>query len=87
MRNFYENAKKRTFEIMEKSEKGDILSTIFDYFIVILISLNVVSVFIETFDLSVYLNNFLRKFEIFSIIIFNSSIIIEAYKNAPSGRK
>lgn len=79
MRNFYENAKKRTFEILEKSQKGDILSTIFDYFIVILISLNVVSVFIETFDLSVYLNNFLRKFEIFSIIIFTIEYILRLW--------
>ena len=79
MRNFYENAKKRTFEIIEKSQKGDILSTIFDYFIVILISLNVVSVFIETFDLSVYLNNFLRKFEIFSIIIFTIEYILRLW--------
>ena len=76
MRNFYENAKKRTFQIIEKSQKGDILSTIFDYFIVILISLNVASVFFETFDLSVYLNNFLRKFEIFSIIIFTIEYIL-----------
>ena len=79
MSNFYENAKKRTFEIIEKSQKGDILSTIFDYFIVILISLNVVSVFIETFDLSVYLNNFLRKFEIFSIIIFTIEYILRLW--------
>ena len=76
MRNFYENAKKRTFEIMEKSQKGDILSTIFDYFIVILISLNVVSVFIETFDLPLFYANILRKFEIFSIIIFTIEYIL-----------
>ena len=79
MRNFYENAKKRTFEIIEKSQKGDILSTIFDYFIVILISLNVASVFLETFELSVYLNNFLRKFEIFSIIIFTIEYILRLW--------
>ena len=79
MRNFYENAKKRTFEILEKSQKGDILSTIFDYFIVILISLNVASVFLETFELSVYLNNFLRKFEIFSIIIFTIEYILRLW--------
>ena len=79
MRNFYENAKKRTFEIMEKSQKGDIYSTIFDYFIVILISLNVASVFLETFELSVYLNNFLRKFEIFSIIIFTIEYILRLW--------
>ena len=79
MSNFYENAKKRTFEIIEKSQKGDILSTIFDYFIVILISLNVASVFLETFELSVYLNNFLRKFEIFSIIIFTIEYILRLW--------
>ena len=79
MRNFYENAKKRTFEIMEKSEKGDILSTIFDYFIVILISLNVVSVFIETFELPLFYANILRKFEIFSIIIFTIEYILRLW--------
>ena len=79
MRNFYENAKKRTFEIMEKSQKGDIYSTIFDYFIVILISLNVISVFIETFELPLFYTNILRKFEIFSIIIFTIEYILRLW--------
>ena len=79
MRNFYENAKKRTFEILEKSQKGDIYSTIFDYFIVILISLNVISVFIETFELPLFYVNILRKFEIFSIIIFTIEYILRLW--------
>ena len=79
MRKFYENSKKRTFEIMEKSQKGDIYSTIFDYFIVILISLNVISVFIETFELPIFYTNILRKFEIFSIIIFTIEYILRLW--------
>ncbi len=45
----YKNIKRRTFEIIEKSRDGDKASTFFDRFIIILICINVISIFIETF--------------------------------------
>ena len=60
----YEKIKKRTFEIIEKAEKGDIASIIFDAFIMLLICVNSLSVFIETFQISA---KFQRVLYIFSI--------------------
>jgi len=48
----YQKIKKRTFEIIEKGEKGDTVSKIFDFFILVLICVNVLSVFVETFKIS-----------------------------------
>lgn len=78
----YEKTKHRTFEILEKAHKGDVLSCIFDYFIVILISLNVISVFIETFELPIVLKDVLNKFELFSIVIFSIEYILRVWTSA-----
>lgn len=43
----YQKLKKRTFEIIEKSEKGDTVSNIFDICILFLICVNVLSVFVK----------------------------------------
>ena len=75
----YTKIKNRTFEVLGKAQKGDIYSTVFDYFIVILISLNVVSVFVETFELPLALKSFLNGFELFSIIIFSIEYILRVW--------
>lgn len=66
----YKKIQKRVFEIIEKGSKNDWASRIFDLFIMTLISLNVCSVFVETFDISDRLSASLKNLEIFSIVVF-----------------
>ena len=66
----YKNIQKRVFEIIEKGKKNDKSSIIFDSFIMTLITLNVASVFIETFNISSNFAYTLKIFEIVSISIF-----------------
>lgn len=75
----YERLKKRTFEIIEKAEKGDIASTLFDISIMILICVNSLSVFIETFQISAQFQKVLYKIEFFSIIIFSVEYILRVW--------
>ena len=75
----YEKTKKRVYEILEKAQTNDSLSLIFDYFIVILIILNVISVFAETFALPILIKNILNKFEVFAIIIFSIEYILRVW--------
>ncbi|MFP3040576.1 potassium channel family protein [Treponema primitia] len=42
--------KKRVFEIIEKCQDHDRASSVFDYFLMILISLNVIAVIVGSFD-------------------------------------
>ena len=66
----YKKIQKRVFEIIEKGKKNDKSSIIFDSFIMTLITLNVASVFIETFNISSNFAYTLKIFEIVSISIF-----------------
>lgn len=75
----YQKLKKRTFEIIEKGEKGDTISKIFDIFILILICLNVLSVFVETFKISSRVRTILSDIELFSIIIFSIEFILRVW--------
>ena len=47
----YSKIKTRIFEIIEKGKKGDKASKIFDIFLLSLISLNIITVFLETFNI------------------------------------
>ena len=87
--------KKRVYEILEKAQKGDTASLIFDWFIMSLISLNVLAVAMATVQsLSSQYSNFFRVFEIVSIIIFTIEYILrmwsctvnEKYKHPIFGR-
>lgn len=75
----YQKLKKRTFEIIEKGEKGDTISKIFDIFILILICVNVLSVFVETFKISIRVRTILSDIELFSIIIFSIEFILRVW--------
>ena len=66
--------KKRTFEIIEKADKGDVASAIFDALIMLLICVNSFSVFLETFPISEKVESILYKIEFFSIIIFTAFV-------------
>lgn len=75
----YQKIKHRIFEIIEKAEKGDYASIIFDYFIMILICINSLSVFVETFDISNTTQIILSKIEFFSIIVFSIEYILRLW--------
>jgi len=62
--------KKRVFEIIELSKTGDKLSHIFDLLIIILISINVITVIADTFNLPKNLKLISTCIETISIIIF-----------------
>ncbi len=85
----YQKLKKRTFEIIEKSEKGDTVSKIFDICILFLICVNVLSVFVETFKISKGLRAVLADVELFSIIVFSVEFVLRVwtadflYENMP----
>lgn len=68
--NKYQRIKKRTFEIIEYSEKGDLASKIFDFFIVSLIILNIAIIIIDTFRIPKELSKALKYIELVSVIIF-----------------
>jgi len=63
--------KTRLYEIIEKGSTDDKPSLVFDYFIMLLIILNVVAIILESFN-SFYLQYVyaLRTFEVFSVIVF-----------------
>lgn len=72
----YRKIKRRVFEIIEKAEKGDVLSRIFDIFILALIIVNVLSVFLETFNISESVRAALYKVEVVSVVIFSLEYIL-----------
>lgn len=66
-----QKVKKRIFEILEIASIGDLLSRIFDVFIMTLISLNVIAVILGTVErISSQYAFFLRTFEVFSVAVF-----------------
>ena len=87
--------KKRIWEILELSKENDKHSKYFDYFISILIGLNVVAIILET-EKSLYegYTAYFIYFELFSIAIFSAEYLLrfwccvstEAYRDPVSGR-
>ncbi len=75
----YKNIKRRTFEIIEKSRDGDKASTFFDRFIIILICINVISIFIETFSIGKEATEVFRWIEIVSVILFTIEYILRVW--------
>ncbi len=72
--------KKRIFEILEIASPGDLVSRLFDIFIMILISLNVVAVILETVEsLSFKYSSFFRIFEILSVSIFTIEYLLRLW--------
>lgn len=70
----------RIHEIIEKASEGDVLSKIFDVFIVSLIILNVTAVILETVDI-LYLkySAFFINFELFSVAVFSAEYILRLW--------
>jgi len=72
--------KKRIFDILEISSPGDRTSRFFDVFIIVLISLNVLAVILETeTKISAGLSGFLHLFELISVIIFTIEYLLRIW--------
>lgn len=88
----YSKIKQRIFEIIEKAGKCDTASKVFDTFIMMLIILNVLSVFLETFKISGDVRSALYVIELISVGIFSIEYILRVwtadllYENMPSFR-
>lgn len=65
-----EQLKKRLFEVLQIGNRNDLISSLFDYFIVLVILLNIFAVFYETFDSSVKHMEMLYGIEAVTSVIF-----------------
>lgn len=75
----YKKIQRRVFEIIEKGKKDDVASFMFDVLIMSLISLNVASVFIETFQISEKFSLIIKTFEFFSILVFTVEYVLRLW--------
>lgn len=78
----YSNFKQRVFELLEKSKskQSNKLGIAFDWFMVVLIVLNVFAVIIESFqDISFKFDGILSLFEIISITIFSFEYLLRLW--------
>ncbi len=66
----YKKFKKRIFDIIQIGHREDFPSRAFDYFLVIVIVLNIIALVLETFSLPDVLNSILHVIEIVTIILF-----------------
>jgi len=72
--------KSRTYEIMEKAKPGDIASLIFDWSLMLLITLNVLSIVLESFaGLALAYKEFFIVFEATSVIIFTVEYMLRLW--------
>ncbi len=62
--------KKKIFDIIQIGSRGDLPSRLFDYFISIVIVINISVLFLETFDELSELKSFFRLLEVITILIF-----------------
>ncbi len=76
----YKQFKRRIYEIIENDAKQDWIGAAFDYFIVVLILLNVAAIVIESFqNLNSTLSTLLSNFEVFSVIVFTIEYVIRIW--------
>jgi voltage-gated potassium channel len=72
--------KTRIFKIIQPATKGDIASAICDWSIVVLISINVVIVVLDTFkDIPAMIRSIFAAIEIFSLIVFSVEYMLRLY--------
>jgi len=76
----YKRVQARTYEILEKAVPGDVLSKIFDIFIMSLILLNVCVVIMETVEkYSIPYAKFFYYFELVSVLIFTIEYVLRIW--------
>jgi voltage-gated potassium channel len=70
----------RVHKIIEKAEDGDTASAVFDWFIIILICLNIATVILSSFDnINNKYNRLFVNFEYFSIFIFTIEYLLRLW--------
>lgn len=75
----YSRIKKRCFEIVEVAADGDLISKIFDILIIVLISMNVVIVIADTFEVPQALRDTMNVVETVSVIIFSAEYLARVW--------
>lgn len=72
--------KERVYRIIEKGSHGKRLNLVFDYFIMTLILLSVISIILESIpEINSLFGSFLNGFNIFSITIFTIEYLMRLY--------
>ena len=72
--------KKRVFEIINKAEDGDLASKIFDWTIMALIALSIISIILESFaDIYARYNTLFRIFEIITVVVFTTEYLLRIW--------
>ena len=76
----YKAIKQRVFEIVSKAEDGDRVSQIFDWSIMVLIALSIVSIILESFS-AIYGRwySVFRAFEMITVIVFTVEYILRVW--------
>lgn len=75
----YRKIKNRIFGILETSKDNDLLSKIFDIFIIVLIVLNTIMVIVDTFSIPRSVQKISRYVEIASVVIFTIEYILRVW--------
>lgn len=76
----YQKIKKRVFEIISKAEEGDKASAIFDWTIMALIALSIVSIILESFaDIYAKYHSVFQVFEVITVIVFSIEYILRVW--------
>ena len=75
----YLTIKKRVFGIIESGEKGDVASRLFDFFIISLIILNLITIIAETFPISDEWRAVINIIETVSVIIFTIEYLLRIW--------
>jgi voltage-gated potassium channel len=72
--------RERIFKIIEKAKDGDTASAVFDWFLIVLICLNIVAVFLSSFDnINNRYNKLFSYFEYFSIFVFTIEYLLRLW--------
>ena len=68
--------RERVFTALEKSREGDPTSQVVDTLLIVLIVLNCAAIVVESFDIGLSLQTWLRRFEALSVIIFSGEYLL-----------
>jgi voltage-gated potassium channel len=76
----YQKIKKRVFEIISKAEDGDRASAIFDWTIMALIALSIISIIMESFaDIYSKYHSVFQVFEVITVVVFTIEYILRVW--------
>ncbi len=76
------SVKRRIFEIIEIGNRDDIVSCAFDYFITVVIAVNLFILFLETFDYPQSLEGTVKAVEMITLIIFIAEYILRLWTSS-----